>query len=84
MLRFVYSFALAVVSGAAAGSFGHFALLSDSPRAQLPTAPLAQLDARQRMAKLVAETAAHAAAQAARSVVEQQAQPVANLAAAHQ
>jgi hypothetical protein len=73
MVRFYSAFALAVMIGTAVGALGHIgfaAVLGTASAAPVPAA-MRTLDARQRMAKLVAETAARAAAQAAKSVVEE-------------
>jgi hypothetical protein len=73
MVKFYSALALAVLVGGAVGALGHIgfaAVLSPAVAAPVPAAQR-HLDARQRMAKLVAETAARAAAQAAKSVAEE-------------
>src|SRR5579872_4549591 len=73
MLRFYSVLALAVLVGASVGVLGHFGFSTMLAPAAAASAPMARqpLDARQRMAMLVAETAARAAAQAAKSVAEE-------------
>jgi hypothetical protein len=73
MRRFYSALALAVLIGASMGALGHLGFAAVLAPAAAASAPVARqpLDARQRMAMLVAETAARAAAEAAKSVAEE-------------
>ena len=73
MIRFYSALALAVLAGGSIGALAHIGFSAVLAPASAATMPVAQrpLDARQRMARLVAETAARAAAHAAKSVAQE-------------